>query len=206
MEISNEGVAPNVEGDGDNNHIEEVETELSREQAIEKLRAAAAENKRYRQSKAEIKAEKDAIETRLKELEEKAEKEKGNYKDLYAKTKEELQTERERYKGQLGTYARKVVHSSIREKLLESKCSRPDAVLKLMGEQIAELDIDDQFTPNKEGVEEIAAQAMKDFPEWFKSETPKFNDGAPVGKMPAKKVAEMTTEEIKAALAAMDKK
>lgn len=203
MEDSNERVTQDAERGEDTT---QTEVKLSAEEAVAKMQNAFEESKSYRKKLAERGQELDAMRQELKALRENAEKEKGNYKELYSKTATELEAERQARLKERSSYAKRVIHGSIKEKLLESKCSRPDAILRLMQDQILELEVDNEFNPDSIGVKGIVEQSMKDYPEWFKSETPKINDVTPSGKLPSKPLSEMSQKEIEAALAALDKR
>lgn len=204
MENSNERVAEDAERGADQNQTE-PEIKLTAEEALQKMQSAFQENREYRKKVAERGKVIEDLQSRLKDLEAQTAKEKGNYKDLYSKTAQELDDERNKFKQTVSNYAKRVIHGTVKEKLLESKCSRPDAILKLMQEKILDLQIDDEFNPDETGVKFIVEESLKEYPEWFKSETPKINDATPAGKLPKKPLSEMTKDEIEAALAALDK-
>lgn len=188
MESSNEGVTQAVEGDqgNDTTNIEAkaIETDLTHEQAVLKLRETAKEVKSYRQSNSELKKQTAELQQQLKSIQESAQQEQGNYKDLYHSAKKELEQVSSDFQSKIGTYAQKVVHGSIKQKLLEAKCSNPDAMLKVLSDKVAELEIDEDFNPDEMAVNDIVASAQKALPELFKSEAPKLNDGPITSKVP----------------------
>jgi len=197
MENDNQSVTDDGQSPKSQDQIEVVH---SPEELTRRLMETSKEAQKYRKERQQLKEQLDLTQARIKEIEEGTLSEQGKYKSLYEKLKTDVDTKEKQYKAQVGQYALKVIHGSIKEQLLAAQCARPDAILKLCESQVRELEIDDDFNPDPSGVKAIVEAAQKDFPEWFKKETPKYKDGVPMDKIPQKPLKEMSKDEIMAAL------
>jgi len=195
-----------VNAQSEQNHgNEDLAVKFSPEELTERLKATAAEAKKYRQDKAAIKSQLEETQKQLEALKKQSFESQGNYKALYEEIQGKLQETESKYKTQIGRYALNVVESSVKEQLLMAKCQRPDAILKLCQDNIRSFELDEGFKPNPTEVKSLVEEAMKQYPEWFKQETPKFQDAAPIGKMPEKPLAAMSTQELIAHARELDK-
>ncbi len=202
MEDSNESVT--ADGQSDQTTTEpKIDVKFTAEELTERLMATASEAKKYRQEKALLKQQMEALSEELSSVKKNSLESQGNYKALYEKLKEEHEGTQEKFKTQVGKYALNVIQSTVKEQLLTAKCQRPDAILKLCADRIRGFDLDDDFRPSAQDVKVLVEEAQKDYPEWFKQETPKLKDGFPVGKMPERPINEMSKEQIMAALKAL---
>ena len=194
MENSNERVAQDAERGGDEN---QEKARISADEAVAKLRESYEDQKRYREKLSERGKQVEELQDQLKAFQEAAEKEKGNYKSLYEKAAEEKELLKAKLESTVKTYGSNVIQSKIRETLLEKKCSKPDAILKLFQGNLSDIPVDDSFNPDPNAVSDIVERGMSEFPEWFKSDTPKINDGTPVSKpAKAKGIGQMSKDEI----------
>lgn len=176
--------------------------QLSAEEAVEKMRSAFEESKSYRKKLAERGQELDSLRAEVDSLKKVKLEEQGNFKDLAIQFEEENKELKARLQQTVSTYGSKVVRGAIKEKLLESQCSRPDAILKLMSDKLGEIPVDENFNPDLKFISEVVEIGQKEYPEWFKGETPKINDPAPISGSPqgGKNLSEMSKEELIASL------
>lgn len=205
MENSNESVTATAQSEQTQDQTK-PEVKFSAEELTERLIAVSSEAKKYRQEKASLKQDLESLQSQLAELKKTSLESQGNYKGLYEELKAKHEETEGKYKSQVGKYALNVIQNTVKEGLLGAKCQRPDAILKLSAERIRSFELDEDFKPSPAEVKALVEEAQKDYPEWFKQETPKLNDGFPVGKMPTKPAASLTKDEIMAQLKAMDPK
>lgn len=205
MEDSNESVTATAQLEQTTTE-NKVEVKFSPEELTERLMSVSSEAKKYRQEKALLKQELEQIKEQFGELKKHSLESSGDFKKLYETERAKREEAENQYKSQVGKYALNVIQSTVKEQLLSSKCQRPDAILKLSAERIRSFELDEDFKPSADEVKALVEEAAKDYPEWFKQETPKLKDGFPMGKHPEKPVDNLTTEEIMARLTAMDKR
>lgn len=179
----------------------EVTQQLTAEEAVAKMRDAFEESKGYRKKLAERGDELEQLRAEVASLKKSKLEEQGNFKDIAAQFEQENKELKAKLQSTVSTYGSKVVRGAIKEKLLESQCSRPDAILKLMSDRLGEIPVDENFNPDIKFVSEVVELGQKEYPEWFKGETPKINDPAPITGAPkGKDISEMSKEELIASL------
>ena len=205
METSNESVAANAQSEHTQDQTK-PEVKFSAEELTERLIAVSSEAKKYRQEKAILKQDLESLQSQLGELKKSSLESQGNFKGLYEETRAKLEETQDKYKTQVGKYALNVIQATVKEGLLSAKCQRPDAILKLCAERVRGFELDEDFKPSPAEVKALVEEAQKDYPEWFKQETPKLNDGFPVGRIPIKPAGSLSKDEIMAQLKAMDPK
>lgn len=207
MVDSNESVTTGVQSDiVEDQETSEQSASSNPEELSKRLLEVSKEAKRRRLEVKEIRDEKLALEERLKQLEQEKLQEQGNFKKLYEETQTQLKQKEDQFTKTIGNYALKSLKNAVETRLVKSGCARTDAVLALLDSQVKGLDYDDEFNPDAAQVEELVKLSQEQYPEFYKQNTPKIKDAAPAGRIPGKQVAEMSVTEIKAALAAMDKK
>jgi hypothetical protein len=205
METSNESVTATAQSEQTQDQTK-LEVKFSAEELTERLVAVSSEARKYRQEKAALKQDLETLQAQLGELKKSSLESQGNYKGLYEETRAKLEEAEGKFKSQVGKYALNVIQTTVKEGLLSAKCQRPDAILKLSADKIRSFELDEDFKPSPAEVKALVEEAQKDYPEWFKQETPKLNDGFPIGKVPEKSVSSLSNAEIMARLKAMDSK
>lgn len=206
MVESNESVAKEVQSDAVDNQEGIISVEHTPEELSKRLVEVSAEAKRRRLEVKEAREEKAALEARLQQLEQEKLHEQGNFKKLYEETQSKLKQKEDQFAETIGNYALKSLKNAVESKLVRSGCSRTDAVLALLDGDIKSLEYDNEFNPDANMVDELVKLSQEKYPEFYRTETPRIKDAAPAGRIPSKGVSDMSVTEIKAALAAMDKK
>ena len=197
MEERNESVSDTDQSDQGTQQEPAIDVKFTAEELTERLMATSSEAKKYRQEKALLKQQLEAMNEELSTIKKSTLESQGNYKALYEKLQKDHESSSEKYKTQVGKYALNVIQSSVKEQLMQAQCQRPDAVLKLSADMVRGFELDENFSPNPAEVKQLVEGAQKEYPEWFRKETPKIKDGFPVGKQVEKKANELTKEEIK---------
>lgn len=205
MDNSNESVTDTAQSEQESQEPK-IDVKFSAEELTERLMATASEAKKYRQEKALLKQQLEAMNEELSSIKKSSLESQGNYKALYEKLQKDYEGTKEKFTTQVGKYALNVIQSSVKEQLLSAKCQRPDAILKLCADRIRGFELDEDFRPSNDEVKLLVEEAQKDYPEWFRQETPRLKDGFPMGKTPEKPIGEMTQQQILAALKSLDPK
>jgi len=203
MEERNESVSDTDQSDQGTQQEPAIDVKFTAEELTERLMATSSEAKKYRQEKAHLKQQLEAMNEELSTIKKSTLESQGNYKALYEKLQKDHESSSEKYKTQVGKYALNVIQSSVKEQLMQAQCQRPDAVLKLSADMVRGFELDEDFRPNPEEVKQLVEVAQKEYPEWFRKETPKIKDGFPVGKIPEKGIENLNKDEILARLIAL---
>lgn len=159
----------------------------SAEEYARRVIELAAENKKRKAKEQALAGDLEKAMQKLAELEESKTKEQGEYKQLFEKTKGELEAERKSIKETKANYAWQVVTSQIATAAAKAGCVDTDALIKLAGssEMLSDIESDDSFNVPQDQIKSLIEKAQGKWTYLFGKSAPAVRDGTPATK-PAK--------------------
>lgn len=161
--------------------------------AYETYRKTLSEAKRAKQ-------ERDELNEKLRQLEQEKLTAEGNKDQLI----ESLKREREELSGKLktavGSFARSRVHETLMGEMSKAGCQDPEIVIRAYGEDLSEVDFDDQFSPDRDQIKAMVDKIKGERPYLFGKNAPKLADHKVnpegVGEKPRKPLHKMSEDEL----------
>lgn len=152
------------------NADETVEINRSPEDYAKRLSEVAAENKKFRQANAELKAKNEAIENeRLAE--------QGKWQEIAQKERARAEAAEKAAKETNARFALRTVESQVKAEAAKRGCVDTDALLKLM--DMNDLEVDEDYSVKGETMNQVFERMQKEKGYLFSKQAPNHRDLAP---------------------------
>lgn len=160
----------------------EVKVNRSPEELARDLMETAAEAKKYRQQKAKLAEEMEAIRRENEELKTARLKEQGQYKEIAESTQKKLEEAEAARKADRAKYAYERATSRMAAEAIKLGCQRPEDLIKLAAADglIQELELSQEdFSVTPDSLKTVTEKAQKQYSYLFGKPTPGVRDGVP---------------------------
>jgi hypothetical protein len=151
-------------------------------ESIRRLREVSLENKQFRKSNAALKRELADLKAQVDSINESTAEKNQEYKKLYETSKAKLAEAEKTLNQTRNGFAFKLLKSDITSRATAMGCKNPDALVKLMGEDLSAIELElkgSDLSYDSDSVKSVVEKAFKEHSYLFEKKAPRIADNDP---------------------------